>query len=76
MADAMYFHSSTEYDNDLNADMIMRMNIDARLSLTYEWNERLFINAYGQFGSFNNKTDDIKGRLNEWYINASIGLRL
>ena len=34
MAGAMYFHSSTEYDNDLNADMIMRMNIDARLSIS------------------------------------------
>ena len=54
----------------------MRLNIDARLSITYEWNERLFINAYGQFSSFNNKTDDIKGRLNEWYINAALGIRL
>ena len=167
MAGAMYFHSSTEYDNDLNADLIMlmsdigvfktdqisagvgyiynwvpvkgllisamaipmltfynhhkmwrfdsnvkdlilqegwgeamkmkeedykireassdavitsnsnmRLNIDARLSITYEWNERLYINAYGQFSSFNNKTDDIKERLNEWYINAALGIRL
>ena len=164
MAGAMYFHSSTEYDNDLNADLIMlmsdigvfktdqisagvgyiynwvpvkgllisamaipmvtfynhhkmwyynstlkeiiqkegwedamdmddanykiwfteeethnsniRLNVDARLSITYEWNERLFFNAFGQFSNFNYKTDYMKGRLNEWYINASLGLRL
>ena len=164
MAGAMYFHSSTEYDNDLNADLIMlmsdigvfktdqisagvgyiynwvpvkgllisamaipmvtfynhhkmryfnstlkevmqkegwedamdmddanykiwlteeethnsniRLNVDARLSITYEWSERLFFNAFGQFSNFNYKTDYMKGRLNEWYINASIGLRL
>ena len=164
MAGAMYFHSSTEYDNDNNADLIMlmsdigalksdqisagvgyiynwvpvkgllisamaipmvtfynhhkmycfnsnlkevmqnegwgaamsmkeedykiesageeshtsniRLNFDARLSLTYEWNERIFINAFGQFCNFNFKTDDIKGRLNDWYINAAIGVRL
>ena len=164
MAGAMYFHSSTEYDNDNNADLIMLMNdigalkndqisagvgyiynwvpvkgllisamaipmvtfynhhkmycfnsnlkevmqnegwgaamsmkeedykiepageeshtsnirlsFDSRLSLTYEWNERIFINAFGQFCNFNFKTDDIKGRLNDWYINAAIGVRL
>ena len=164
MAGAMYFHSSTEYDNDNNADLIMlmsdigalktdqisagvgyiynwvpvkgllisamaipmvtfynhhkmycfnsnlkevmqnegwgaamkmkeeeykiepageeshtsniRLSFDARLSLTYEWNERIFINAFGQFCNFNFKTDDIKGRLNDWYINAAIGVRL
>jgi hypothetical protein len=164
MAGAMYFHSSTEYDNDLNADLIMlmsdigvfktdqisagvgyiynwvpvkgllisamaipmvtfynhhkmryfnstlkeimqkegwedamdmddanykiwlteeethnsniRLNVDARLSITYEWSERLFFNAFGQFSNFNYKTDYMKGRLNEWYINASLGLRL
>ena len=164
MAGAMYFHSSTEYDNDKNADLIMlmsdigalksdqisagvgyiynwvpvkgllisamaipmvtfynhhkmycfnsnlkevmqnegwgaamsmkeedykiepageeshtsniRLNFDARLSLTYEWNERIFINAFGQFCNFNFKTNDIKGRLNDWYINAAIGVRL
>ena len=164
MAGAMYFHSSTEYDNDNNADLIMlmsdigalkndqisagvgyiynwvpvkgllisamaipmvtfynhhkmycfnsnlkevmqnegwgaamsmkeedykiepageeshtsniRLSFDSRLSLTYEWNERIFINAFGQFCNFNFKTDDIKGRLNDWYINAAIGVRL
>ena len=54
----------------------IRLNFDARLSLTYEWNSRLFINAYGQFSNFQYKTDKMKGRLNDWYINASIGVRL
>ena len=54
----------------------IRLNFDARLSITYEWNERIFINAFGQFCNFNYKTDNIKGRLNDWYINGSIGIRL
>ncbi len=59
---------------DYNSNM--KLNVDARLSITYEWSERLFINAFGQFCNFNYKTDYLKGRLNEWYINASIGVRL
>ncbi len=54
----------------------IRLNFDARLSITYEWNERIFVNAFGQFCNFNYKTDYIKGRLNDWYINAAIGIRL
>lgn len=54
----------------------IQLNFDARLSITYEWNERLFINAYGQFGNFRYKTDHIKGRLNDWYVNAALGIRL
>lgn len=54
----------------------IRLNFDARLSVTYEWNERIFVNAYGQFSNFNYKTDYINGRLNDWYINAAIGIRL
>ena len=54
----------------------MQLNIDGRLSITYEWNERFYLNAFGQFGSFRYKYDEIKGRLNDWYINAAIGIRL
>ena len=54
----------------------MKVNLDARLSVTYEWNERFYINAFGQFCSFRYKIDDVSGRLNDWYINAAIGLRL
>ena len=53
-----------------------RWNLDARLSITYEWDNLLFINAYGQFCTFPYKMDDVSGRLNDWYINASIGIRL
>lgn len=53
-----------------------RLNFDARLSITYEWNERLFFNAFGQFSNYRYKTDYMTGRLNEWYINAAIGIRL
>lgn len=53
-----------------------RLNFDARLSLTYEWNERIFMNAVGQFNNFRFKTDDFNGRLNDWFVNASIGIRL
>ena len=48
---------------------------DARLSLTYnigDW----FINAYGQFNNYRYSYGDSSGRLNDWYINASVGIRL
>lgn len=54
----------------------LMLNFDARLSVTYEWNSRIFVNAFGQFGNFRYKIDDISARLNDWYINASIGFRL
>jgi hypothetical protein len=53
----------------------VKLNFDARLSVTYQW-DRFFINAYGQFCNFPYSYDDGSGRLNDWYINASIGLRL
>lgn len=76
MKEEDYIIREASNDAVITSNSNMRLNIDARLSITYEWNERLFINAYGQFSSFNNKTDDIKGRLNEWYINAALGIRL
>lgn len=54
----------------------VKLSYDARLSVTYEWKNRVFINACGQFNSFGFKLDQISGRLNDWYINASIGVRL
>ena len=53
----------------------MTLNFDARLSVTYNLGN-WFINAYGQFSNFRYKFDLNSGRLNDWYINASIGLRL
>ena len=54
----------------------MKRNFDARLSFTYEWNDNIFFNAYGQYSNFRYKTDEISGRLDDWYVNASIGIRL
>ena len=65
-----------ETDPEATYNSNMRVNFDARLSITYEWNERIFLNAFGQFSNFRFKTDNVSGRLNDWYINASIGVRL
>jgi hypothetical protein len=54
----------------------MGVNIDARMSVTYEWNNFLYFNAFGQFSNFKYKMDHITGHLNDWYVNASIGIRL
>lgn len=51
------------------------LNIDARLSLTYQWS-RYFINAYGQFNNFRYDNGDNSSRLNDWFINVAIGIRL
>ena len=52
----------------------MTFTIDARLSVTYNWN-RFFVNAYGQFSHFKYKDEGVKGRLNDWYVNTSVGVR-
>jgi len=51
------------------------LNFDARLSITYNW-ERYFFNIYGQWNHSRYKIDDNKIRINDWFINASVGLRL
>ncbi len=51
------------------------LNIDARLSITYNWN-RYFFNIYGQWNGFRNKIENSTVRLNTWYINTSLGIRL
>lgn len=53
----------------------MTWNVHARLSLTYNWN-RFFVNAYGQLYNFRFSYEDTSGWLNEWFINASVGVRL
>lgn len=50
------------------------LNFDARLSLTYQWNI-FFVNAYGQFSNFHYKDGRVKGNLNDWYVNAALGIR-
>lgn len=51
------------------------LNCNARVSITYNWS-RYFVNANGQFNNFNYKHRRQHGHLNDWYINASIGVRL
>lgn len=53
----------------------LALNFTTRLSVTYNWN-RYFINANGQFNNFNYKHRAMHGHLNDWYINASVGVRL
>ena len=53
----------------------MTVNIDARLSLTYNFG-RYFINAYGQFNNMRYSHDGTHGHLNDWFVNTSIGIRL
>ena len=53
----------------------LALNFTTRLSVTYNWS-RYFINANGQFNNFNYKHRAMHGHLNDWYINASVGVRL
>ena len=50
------------------------LNFTTRLSITYNW-DRYFVNANGQFNNFNYKHRAMHGHLNDWYINASVGVR-
>ena len=56
-----------------NSDI--RLGFDGRVSLTYNFS-RYFINAYGQFNNIRYHHNKTKGYLNDWFVNASIGLRL
>lgn len=53
----------------------MTLNFDARLSVTYNF-DNWFINAYGQFNNFRYSHQRTSGYLSDWFINASVGLRL
>ena len=57
----------------------MAMNFTTRLSVTYNWS-RYFANVNGQFNNFQyshkSTNNSMRGHLNDWYINASIGVRL
>ncbi len=64
--------------NKLGADTYnggLAINFDARLSLTYNFG-RYFFNAYGQFSNFRYHQEDFHGYLNDWFVNASLGIRL
>ena len=51
------------------------LNFTARLSITYNW-DRYFVNVNGQFNNFNYRHNAMHGYLNDWYVNASAGVRL
>lgn len=51
------------------------LNFNARLSITYNWS-RYFANLNGQFYNFRYHHKDHRGNLNDWYANATIGVRL
>ena len=51
------------------------LNFTARLSVTYNW-DRYFVNVNGQFNNFNYSHNTMHGHLNDWYVNASAGVRL
>ncbi len=53
----------------------LSIGFDARASLTYNFG-RYFINAYGQFNNIRYHHNDTRGYLNDWFVNASIGIRL
>ena len=53
----------------------MMLNFDARLSITYNFG-RYFVNAYGQFFNMRYRHDSSHGHLNDWFVNASVGVRL
>ncbi len=50
------------------------LNLDARVSLTYNFN-RCFLNVYGQYNNYKYNFDDNRVRLSDWYVNASLGWR-
>ena len=52
----------------------MTLTIDARLSVTYNW-DRYFVNACGQYNHFNYNDERVSGRLKDWYVNVSAGVR-
>lgn len=57
----------------------MTVNFTARLSVTYNWS-RYFVNVNGQFNNFHyshkSSKNHMHGHLNDWYINAAVGVRL
>ena len=60
---------------DMTFNSGITVNFDARLSVTYNFS-RFFINAYGQFNNMRYTHDSSYGHLNDWFVNASIGVRL
>jgi len=50
-------------------------NLDARASISYTW-DRYFLNVHGQWNQFKHSVDRNTVKLNDWFVNASLGIRL
>ncbi len=51
------------------------LNFNARASVTYNW-DRYFLNIFGQWNNHNyDYGDDGNGRINDWFLNAALGVR-
>jgi hypothetical protein len=77
----------TEFDDeDENYDVIydeeettnwsrVTLTFNARASVTYSW-KRFFLNVYGQWNTRSYKYgEEGDGRISDWYVNTSFGLR-
>lgn len=53
----------------------MSLNLDARVSVTYNIN-RCFFNIAGQLNHFHNNVANSKLTLTDWYVNGAMGIRL
>lgn len=62
--------AGTDYHNSR-----MTVNLDASVSLTYNFG-RYFFNVFGQFNNFRYRHNDNYSRLTDWYVNTSLGIRL
>ena len=50
-------------------------NLDARASISYTW-DRYFLNVHGQWNQFKHSVDRNTVKLDDWFVNASLGIRL
>ena len=53
----------------------LSVNFDARLSVSYNFS-RYFVCAYGQLNNFQYHHSNSHGHITDWYVNASLGIRL
>ena len=70
------FHNSLRVwpVNNVDKNSGLTVNFNARLSLTYNF-DRYFFNVHGQYYNFTYSHEDGDGRLNDWFVNASLGVR-
>ena len=73
--DWWYSSLRIEHIADRTYNSGMTVNLDARLSLTYNF-DWFFVNVYGQFNNFRYRHSLSHGHINDWFVNAAVGLRL